>query len=165
LCFALTTHATRLHQDLTDFSKPFDVGLLDRVVMAFYTSGNAKEVYKDGLYLRAQLTMSYLATTCSAGVDAIPRTSRCLDASSRNSGTFTISPSEGAKENSLSLYSFLKVSQYIGLQILEKLITTRWKALPEGQRQGRDSRHSSYTQVDSWMIKALGTLLLERLSK
>lgn len=26
--------------------------------------------------------------------------------------------------------------QYIGLQILEKLITTRWKSLPEGQRQG-----------------------------
>ena len=26
--------------------------------------------------------------------------------------------------------------QYIGLQILEKLIQTRWKTLPEGQRQG-----------------------------
>jgi hypothetical protein len=26
--------------------------------------------------------------------------------------------------------------QYIGLQILEKLITTRWKTLPDGQRQG-----------------------------
>lgn len=26
--------------------------------------------------------------------------------------------------------------QYIGLQILEKVITTRWKSLPEGQRQG-----------------------------
>jgi len=27
-------------------------------------------------------------------------------------------------------------SKYIGLQILEKLITTRWKTLPDGQRQG-----------------------------
>ncbi|KAF9028128.1 hypothetical protein BDZ89DRAFT_1160419 [Hymenopellis radicata] len=27
-------------------------------------------------------------------------------------------------------------SKYIGLQILEKLISTRWKTLPEGQRQG-----------------------------
>lgn len=26
--------------------------------------------------------------------------------------------------------------QYIGLQILEKLIQTRWKSLPDGQRQG-----------------------------
>ena len=26
--------------------------------------------------------------------------------------------------------------QYIGLQILEKLILTRWKSLPDGQRQG-----------------------------
>jgi hypothetical protein len=27
-------------------------------------------------------------------------------------------------------------NQYIGLQILEKLIMTRWKTLPDGQRQG-----------------------------
>lgn len=27
-------------------------------------------------------------------------------------------------------------TKYIGLQILEKLITTRWKTLPDGQRQG-----------------------------
>jgi hypothetical protein len=26
--------------------------------------------------------------------------------------------------------------QYIGLQILEKLINTRWRSLPDGQRQG-----------------------------
>lgn len=32
--------------------------------------------------------------------------------------------------------SFLTFEQYIGLQILEKLISTRWKTLPEGQRQG-----------------------------
>lgn len=30
----------------------------------------------------------------------------------------------------------LRHLQYIGLQILEKLINTRWKSLPEGQRQG-----------------------------
>jgi hypothetical protein len=28
-------------------------------------------------------------------------------------------------------------AQYIGLQILEKLIMTRWKTLPDGQRQGK----------------------------
>jgi len=27
-------------------------------------------------------------------------------------------------------------AQYIGLQILEKLINTKWKTLPESQRQG-----------------------------
>lgn len=27
-------------------------------------------------------------------------------------------------------------SQFIGLQILERLVTTRWKTLPEAQRQG-----------------------------
>ncbi|KAH8117543.1 CRM1 C terminal-domain-containing protein [Phellopilus nigrolimitatus] len=32
--------------------------------------------------------------------------------------------------------STLQQSKYIGLQILEKLIQTRWKALPDGQRQG-----------------------------
>lgn len=35
------------------------------------------------------------------------------------------------------LNAFLLISvQYIGLQILEKVITTRWKSLPDGQRQG-----------------------------
>lgn len=29
--------------------------------------------------------------------------------------------------------------QYLGLQILEKLIQTRWKALPDAQRQGKDT--------------------------
>ena len=32
--------------------------------------------------------------------------------------------------------------QYIGLQILEKLITTKWKTLPDGQRQGQGSFRS-----------------------
>ena len=32
--------------------------------------------------------------------------------------------------------SQLKPSKYIGLQILEKLVQTKWKMLPEGQRQG-----------------------------
>ncbi|KAL0580241.1 Karyopherin transporter [Marasmius crinis-equi] len=54
-------------EGLLDFSKDFDVALLDKVVMAFYTSSG---------------------------------------------------------------------QEYIGLQILEKLITTRWKTLPDGQRQG-----------------------------
>lgn len=29
-------------QDLLDFSKPFDVGLMDKVVMTFYTSSGAE---------------------------------------------------------------------------------------------------------------------------
>lgn len=32
-------------------------------------------------------------------------------------------------------------TKYIGLQILEKLITTKWKTLPDGQRQGQRSFH------------------------
>ncbi|PPR03954.1 hypothetical protein CVT26_001159 [Gymnopilus dilepis] len=54
-------------EGLLDFSKEFDVGLMDKVVMAFYTGAG---------------------------------------------------------------------QEYIGLQILEKLILTRWKTLPDGQRQG-----------------------------
>lgn len=36
----------------------------------------------------------------------------------------------------LTLWHF----QYIGLQILEKLVQTKWKVLPEGQRQGESFR-------------------------
>ena len=43
-------------------------------------------------------------------------------------------------------------AQYIGLQILEKLILTRWKSLPEGQRQGK--------QIDAF----LRSLMLTRTS-
>lgn len=37
--------------------------------------------------------------------------------------------------------------QYIGLQILEKLITTRWKTLPDGQRQGATRLTSSLNRL------------------
>lgn len=37
------------------------------------------------------------------------------------------------------LHSQTDPQKYIGLQILEKLITTRWKTLPDGQRQGPTS--------------------------
>jgi hypothetical protein len=44
--------------------------------------------------------------------------------------------------------------QYVGLQILEKLITTRWKSLPEGQRQGTSRRQPS--AGDTILIESLG---------
>ncbi len=45
--------------------------------------------------------------------------------------------------------------QYIGLQILEKLILTRWKSLPDGQRQGMC--HAQSTRLsDSQLIHRIG---------
>ena len=36
----------------------------------------------------------------------------------------------------MRLLILLAPIQYIGLQILEQLVTTRWKAIPDAQRQG-----------------------------
>ncbi|KAF8652765.1 hypothetical protein AX16_004260 [Volvariella volvacea WC 439] len=86
---------------LLDFSKEFDVGLMDRVVMAFYTgSGNDQQL--------AQQVLTQFQEHPDAWI-------RVPDIMERSSYPQT---------------------KFIGLQILEKLITTRWKALPEGQRQG-----------------------------
>ncbi|EGN95473.1 hypothetical protein SERLA73DRAFT_76572 [Serpula lacrymans var. lacrymans S7.3] len=88
-------------EGLLDFSREFDVSLLDRVVMAFYTGSGAEQ----------QMAQQVL-TQFEEHPDAWTRVPDILERSS------------------------FPQAKYIGLQILEKLITTRWKTLPEGQRQG-----------------------------
>ncbi|KAI6099888.1 armadillo-type protein [Pisolithus croceorrhizus] len=74
-------------EGLLDFSREFDVSLLDRVAVAFYTGAGQEQ----------QMAQQVL-TQFEEHPDAWTR--------------------------------------YIGLQILERLITTRWRTLPDGQRQG-----------------------------
>ncbi|KAF8626382.1 hypothetical protein AX15_005032 [Amanita polypyramis BW_CC] len=88
-------------EGLLDFSREFDVGLMDKVVAAFYT----------GVGPERQMAQQVL-TQFREHPDAWTRVPDILERSSSSQ------------------------SKYIGLQILEKLITTRWKALPDGQRQG-----------------------------
>ncbi|KAF8136394.1 CRM1 C terminal-domain-containing protein [Boletus edulis] len=88
-------------EGLLDFSKEFDVSLLDKVAMAFYT-GRGQE----------QQMAQQVLTQLEEHPDAWTRVPEIMERSS------------------------FQQSKYIGLQILEKLITTRWKTLPDGQRQG-----------------------------
>ncbi|KAF9036599.1 CRM1 C terminal-domain-containing protein [Panaeolus papilionaceus] len=88
-------------ETLLDFSKEFDIGLMDKVVMAFYTGTGAE----------LQMAQQVL-TQFQEHPDSWTRVPDILERSS------------------------FPQSKYIGLQILEKLITTRWKTLPDGQRQG-----------------------------
>ncbi|KAG1832235.1 CRM1 C terminal-domain-containing protein [Suillus variegatus] len=89
-------------EGLLDFSREFDVSLLDKVVMAFYT-GSGQE----------QQMAQHVLTQFEEHPDAWTRVPDVLERSS------------------------FPQSKYIGLQILEKLIVTRWKTLPDGQRLGR----------------------------
>ncbi|KAF9466324.1 CRM1 C terminal-domain-containing protein [Collybia nuda] len=88
-------------ESLLDFSGEFDVSLMDKVVMAFYT----------GVGQDRQIAQQVL-TQLEEHPDSWTRVPDILERSS------------------------FPQSKYIGLQILEKLITTRWKTLPDGQRQG-----------------------------
>lgn len=88
-------------EGLLDFSREFDVSLLDRVAVAFYTGAGQEQ----------QMAQQVL-TQFEEHPDAWTRVPDIMERS-----TFP-------------------QSKYIGLQILERLITTRWKTLPDGQRQG-----------------------------
>ncbi|KAJ7582831.1 CRM1 C terminal-domain-containing protein [Mycena floridula] len=90
-----------MEQALLDFSREFDVGLLDKVVMAFYTTSGAEQQ-------NAQRILTQ----------------------------FQENPESWTKVPDILERSSFPQAKYIGLQILEKVITTRWKSLPEGQRQG-----------------------------
>jgi len=60
-----------------------------------------------------------------------------MDKSARYPGAIGLPPIKGAIILYLhNVQSSIICNQYIGLQILEKLIMTRWKTLPDGQRQG-----------------------------
>ncbi|KAH8117546.1 CRM1 C terminal-domain-containing protein [Phellopilus nigrolimitatus] len=87
---------------LLDFSRePFDVELLDRVVMSFYSGAGSE-----------QQVAQQVLTQFEEHPDSWSRVPEILERSS------------------------FQQSKYIGLQILEKLVQTRWKSLPDGQRQG-----------------------------
>ncbi|KDQ59442.1 hypothetical protein JAAARDRAFT_33006 [Jaapia argillacea MUCL 33604] len=86
---------------ILDFSREFDVGLMDKVVMAFFTSSGQEQ----------QLAQQVL-TQFQENPDAWTRVPDILE------------------------HASFPQTKYIGLQILEKLINTRWKTLPDGQRQG-----------------------------
>ncbi|TFK72161.1 hypothetical protein BDN72DRAFT_957485 [Pluteus cervinus] len=88
-------------EGLLDFSTEFDVGLMDRVVMSFYTGAGQE-----------QLLAQQVITQFQEHPDAWTRVPEIIERSN------------------------FPQTKYIGLQILDKLISTRWKALPEAQRQG-----------------------------
>ncbi|KAF5339960.1 hypothetical protein D9757_014571 [Collybiopsis confluens] len=88
-------------QSLLDFSQELDVGLLDRIVLAFFS----------GVGPERQAAQTVL-TQFQDHPDAWTRVPEILQKSS------------------------FPQTKYIALQILEKLVTTRWKSLPDGQRQG-----------------------------
>ncbi|EIN03634.1 hypothetical protein PUNSTDRAFT_47982 [Punctularia strigosozonata HHB-11173 SS5] len=86
---------------ILDFNQEFDVGLLDKIVMAFYTGAGAEQQQAQQILTR-----------------------------------FQEDPNSWTRVPDILERSSFPQSKYIGLQILEKLILTRWKTLPDGQRQG-----------------------------
>ncbi|KAJ7088867.1 CRM1 C terminal-domain-containing protein [Mycena belliarum] len=86
---------------LLDFSRPFDVSLMDKVAMTFYTGGGQEQQM-------AQLVLTQ----------------------------FEEHPESWTRVPEILEKSTFPQSKFIGLQILERLVTTRWKTLPESQRQG-----------------------------
>ncbi|KAI0315517.1 CRM1 C terminal-domain-containing protein [Amylostereum chailletii] len=87
---------------LLDFTREFDITLMDNVVMALYSGNGGKE---------QQLAQQVL-TQFQDAPDAWTRVPDIMERSS------------------------FPQTKFIGLQILEKLVNTRWKTLPEPQRQG-----------------------------
>lgn len=88
-------------EGLLDFSRDFDVGLMDRVVRVFYTGAGQEQ----------QMAQQVLTQ-------------------------FQEHPESWVRVPDILDQSTVPQAKYIGLQILERLITTRWKTLPDAQRQG-----------------------------
>jgi exportin-1 len=87
---------------LLDFSREFDVSLMDNVVTALYSGSGGKE---------QQLAQQILTQ-------------------------FQDNPEAWTRVPDIMERSSFPQTKFIGLQILEKLVNTRWKTLPEAQRQG-----------------------------
>ncbi|KAJ3031095.1 UNVERIFIED_CONTAM: Karyopherin transporter [Siphonaria sp. JEL0065] len=88
-------------EGILDFSREFDVSLLDRVVQTFYSSSGAE-----------QATAEKVLSQFQAHPDSWKQVDGILEKSS------------------------LLQTKFIALTILENLIKTMWKALPDVQRQG-----------------------------
>ncbi|KAI0050022.1 hypothetical protein FA95DRAFT_703225 [Auriscalpium vulgare] len=89
-------------EGVLDFSKDFDVSLLDRVVTTLYSGSGGQE---------QQLAQQVLTQ-------------------------FQESPEAWTRVPDIIVQSSNSQTKYIGLQILQKLINTRWKTLPTEQRHG-----------------------------
>jgi exportin-1 len=121
------------HQVLLDFSRPFDVSLMDKVAMTFYT-GAGQEVRAafvenrvNSWFMQQQMAQLVL-TQFEEHPESWTRVPEILEKSSF--------PQAKVRYDSFRNSCVSLMSQFIGLQILERLVTTRWKTLPDSQRQG-----------------------------
>lgn len=96
-------------QALLDFSREFDVSLMDNVVTTLYSGSGGKEVSDLIFHLVSSLCLIActvcllpLATIGTASPDAIPRSSRGLDTSPRHHGTIVVSSNKSAHHIRLS---------------------------------------------------------------
>ncbi|KAG9012886.1 Karyopherin transporter [Tulasnella sp. 427] len=95
-------------EHILDFNQELNVALLDQVVTTFY-SGTGPQ----------QLAAQQVLTQFQDNPDAWQRVPAIMETSSN-------------MQSKVSVVS----ARFIALQIMDKLITTRWKALPEDQRGG-----------------------------
>ncbi|KAJ7063298.1 CRM1 C terminal-domain-containing protein [Mycena amicta] len=93
---------------LLDFSRPFDVQLLDRV----------GHFLLHGLWPRGQQMAQLVLTQFEEHL-----------------GKASSSPDSWTRVPDILERSTFPQSKFIGLQILERLVTTRWRTLPESQQQ------------------------------
>jgi hypothetical protein len=91
-----------LPKALLDFSREFDITLIDNVVMALYSGSGGKDVSNSTFpscanfcYHLTPYLPSPLATIGTTSSDAISRKSRCLDTSTGYYGTVLISANKG----------------------------------------------------------------------
>ena len=93
-------------QALLDFSREFDVSLMDNVVTTLYSGSGGKDV--SDLIFHPVSTLCLIAhmvcrlplrsaTSGAASPNAIPRSSRCLDTSPRHHGTIVISSNKSVQ--------------------------------------------------------------------
>lgn len=98
----------------------------------------------------APLIATATATDGTAGSHSISGASRGLDKSARDPRELIVSAVQSQSSNSRGRLACSRpFSQYIGLQILERLINTRWKTLPEDQRQGMSTASHLFASLTS----------------
>ncbi|KAI0063955.1 Xpo1-domain-containing protein [Artomyces pyxidatus] len=118
-----TTPVLLIMEALLDFSREFDITLMDNVVMALYSGSGGKEQQ-----LAQQVLFQFQDSP-----DAWTRVPDIMERFSYPQTKVRVPPRVFRVDIAVIE---LSVFQFIGLQILEKLINTRWKTLPEAQRQG-----------------------------
>jgi hypothetical protein len=80
--------------------------------------------------------LTEIATGSSEGLDPISGEPGCVAASTSSTGNIQQSEHKGQLALPGS-HDLELINQYIALQILEKLVQTRWKTLPVDQQQGK----------------------------